>query len=234
MEPLHESGESRAEETPSAANKSRPTETTTIRWLEWFPPSVRVGLVLAVLLIALTVVLIVQYSRYQVLTAVSRVRRDMRSMATGIEAYSVDNAWYPAHTGIRELMIGIDDVPAEIAFGTTFRRYLGRFEAMTLTTPVAYLTDYPLDPFAEPVAAPFRYYATLDNVGWILASFGPDADWREGGDIEFDNATIATVYVPRFATPSSTLLTGAGRRGAYTYDPTNGLFSHGDVWRIKQ
>jgi hypothetical protein len=93
---------------------------------------------------------------------------------------------------------------------------------MTLTTPIAYLTSYFPDPFQNEPDATFGYYSVGgDGTGsptWLLFSPGPDEDWdmdwtqlRPGGyDANY------SVFAP------------------YTYDPTNGTYSGGDVWRLKQ
>jgi hypothetical protein len=63
-----------------------------------------------------------------------------------------------------------------------------------------------------------RYYA--DKNGWIVISLGPDGDY----DIDPEK-----YYNSEVAQPSFELLCLAG-----TYDPTNGTFSNGDVYRVKQ
>jgi hypothetical protein len=133
---------------------------------------------------------------------------------------------------------------------------------MTLTTPIAYSTrqggiwrnrkspGYPVDPYCTDPGATFVHWcvfpgfhipggrsatvydprsdiASVGGVGWITISPGPDGD--------YDLTTSYTVYNPRWAQPSPQLLTGTTPKGAaFTYDPTNGLISGGDVWRVKQ
>lgn len=204
-----------------------------VRWNERIPRSVWIALLLLFLAVLLLVVLLSQYSRYRVLSGVSGVKRDMRMMATAIEAYYVDNMSYPTMTRVRALMIENAGWPDRAPLGYTLRRYTGYHGPLTLTTPIAYLTGYPMDRFAEPYRVPYLYYVEGASRGWILASFGPDADLMEGGDLGFDNGTVERVYDPMVKQPSNKLLTGSGPRGAYTYDPTNGLLSNGDIWRVK-
>ena len=120
---------------------------------------------------------------------------------------------------------------------------------MTLTTPLAYITTYPSDPFASNKGETFSYYAVWPGdqrnsprggVGWILWSYGPDVDEYKhtpGSDTPYG------AYNPTIAQPSSWdqylvipggLLAGSGSVHAFTYDPTNGTVSGGDVWRVKQ
>lgn len=114
----------------------------------------------------------------------------------------------------------------------------------TLTTPQSYITSYPADPFSPIQGATFVYWSVrpgaadpsgkivgkdspTSGVGWILVSPGPDRKYDIPDDWD--------VYDPSVAQPSERLLTGTNRKGyAFTYDPTNGTFSHGDFWRVKQ
>jgi hypothetical protein len=109
----------------------------------------------------------------------------------------------------------------------------------TLTSPISYVGTYFPDPFAKGhKAATFAYYH--DANGWIIISFGPDvdADGTNPGDLGcYDGGGIETVYRSNIAQPSLTLLCGAsgvGDQEAFTYDPTNGTVSPGDVYRVKQ
>lgn len=115
----------------------------------------------------------------------------------------------------------------------------------TLTTPKAYTPSYPTDYFSAPRGATFAYWSTFPGqkdpsgrivgkdsptggVGWILVSPGPDCKH----DILPDDWDV---YDPRVAQPSKRLLAGTNKRGhAFTYDPTNGSISDGDIWRVKQ
>ena len=112
---------------------------------------------------------------------------------------------------------------------------------LTLTTPLSYISSYPADPFSPIPGATFVYWSvapgapdpsgkivrSTSNFGWILVSPGPDRKYDILGDWG--------VYDPNVPQPSERLKTGSNRKGyAFTYDPTNGTFSHGDFWRVKQ
>ncbi|MEO8377377.1 MAG: hypothetical protein ABI579_06875, partial [Candidatus Sumerlaeota bacterium] len=86
------------------------------------------------------------------------------------------------------------------------------------------------------VAAP-NFSATK---AYILWSFGPDHDEKSSGQIQSSNGSLLvddqvtqalTVnnFQPLIAGAS---LVSAGDKGAFTYDPTNGTISKGDVWRF--
>lgn len=143
---------------------------------------------------------------------VNRTRADMRSMATALESYYVDCNNYPlcdAVENMRKLSTGEPTVPC--------------FRGSSLTTPIAYLTTLYPDPFA-PEKQPFAYFAVPGDpkkpnelVAWILFSPGPDGRF----DLNY------SAYDGKLAQPQPWLLHSA-------YDPTNGIVSGGDIWRIKQ
>lgn len=140
---------------------------------------------------------------------VSRTKADMRSMATAIESYFVDNNTYPPSDPQKNIRSG-----ASAEAMPCFVRY-------NLTTPIAYVTSMFSDPFAS-ADVPFAYHAVpkKDNKsqdGWILISPGPDGkfdlDWK--------------LYDPDATQPQPALI-------PFIYDATNGAVSAGDIWRFKQ
>ena len=143
----------------------------------------------------------------------SRVKVDMRSLATAIETYYIDNNAYPVavvNNSVRKRAPGEPPVPS-FTRGPSPR---------ALTTPVTYLTCYFEDPFAHR-GQTFGYWVPPDDKnsthGWILFSPGPDGkfnlDW--------------TKYDPRVPQPSPEIL-------AASFDPTNGALSRGDIIWVKQ
>jgi hypothetical protein len=165
---------------------------------------------------------------------VSLTRTNLRSTAVALEAYRADHGTYPQMTMRAEEAGAWTAAPV----ARTFRAGNAHTErALGLTTPVAYLTSYISDPFAATRGDTFAYFT--DGKGWILVSPGPDGDFdlmMDEGDLDYSerNDTIERVYDSSVPEPSLALLTGAGPRGAFTYDPTNGSESSGDVWRVKQ
>jgi prepilin-type N-terminal cleavage/methylation domain-containing protein len=161
----------------------------------------------------------------QIRAKVSRVRSELRSLATGLEAYAVDNRAYPFdgdHTG-----------GPEVGWMTSF---------VYLTTPIAYITSVPADQFQDPASYSFppvicdvdypnhthcyRYdtrfywttgpYADKERV-WV-ASYG-ESKWK-----------VNSAGPDRRLLPQSELfLTGKSNR----YDPTNGTISSGDIFRTQ-
>lgn len=154
----------------------------------------------------------------------------------------------------------LGDKPASWNKGRTFR--LGRVidpergaVPSTLTTPVAYMTYYPTDAMADTPGMTFRYHG--GRVGYLVGSFGIDRDEATAGDLPWEApfeihptatewqgqgvvvppaaGTIEAILDARVPQPSPELLSGASAKsgkGAYTYDPTNGLISEGDLWQV--
>lgn len=150
-------------------------------------------------------------------TPVSRVKSDLRTLTTALEAYYQDQGAYPASTFSIEQQSGLPSA------GSTFRAPTATLAG--LTTPVAYLTELPVDPFAARKGVGYRYYS--DGKGWIAGSPGRDGQ----ASLPWDGA-IAKLYDSSLADPQLPLLAAAGPHGAYTYDPTNGTISAGDIWRV--
>jgi len=123
----------------------------------------------------------------------------------------------------------------------------------TLTTPMGYITTYPNDGFATNKGETFSYFSVFPGdtrnagrggVGWILWSYGPDVDEYKGNN---PSDSPYAVYNPGKSQPSTDdptyrggLIAGdsndSGDAGQdqFTYDPTNGTVSGGDIWRVKQ
>jgi len=208
-------------------------------------------LIVVAIIAILAAIAVPNFLEAQVRSKVSRVKSDMRSMATAIETYYVDTNTYPAlaiNTDLSADRMYVQGASGKNARGRTFRMRgtaanPNQNALNTLTTPVAYITSYFSDPFADTRGLTFRYYA--DRAGYILGSYGPDTDEANGGSIGWaqgstvapnGEAGIETIYNSQQAQPSVVLLGGTGSFGgktsAYTYDSTNGTVSKGDVWRV--
>jgi len=194
-------------------------------------------LIVVAIIAILAAIAVPNFLEAQTRSKVSRAKSDMRTIATGIEAYRVDANRLP-----------LSAVDAPLPWTTPDGRLHTIYSI--LTTPVAYLTTYPLDPFlGDKVAAGdpldyrrwFDYRRTLLEAlsgggstlyeftspgfapgaiptnqghpdGWILWSPGPDREQN-----------INTGYKSNhFSQPLS---------GFAFYDPTNGTVSTGDVIR---
>lgn len=145
----------------------------------------------------------------QTRSKVARVKNDLRVLATALEAYRNDNQAYPD-------FLDIDS--------------RGVWQLRPLTTPVAFITSLPPDPFLPPLVPEFLYgprktyrytsYPISPEPAtiWSLASNGPD--------LLNDTRGVYRGYSPFLFYGGDPYL-----RDWVLYDPTNGTVSRGDVFR---
>lgn len=164
----------------------------------------------------LAAIAIPNFLQAQVRAKVSRVASDMRTIAQANDIYQVDNNFYlpsadSVPAGQFAIIFDIGNFP-EASFPTRF----------SLTTPIQYLSSYPLDAFNSKLQPSFYpawygyYYQhprleTLlpagivesEGLNWYkISSVGPDQVWGRSKGV--GGAAIA-------------------------YDPTNGTVSAGDI-----
>lgn len=128
----------------------------------------------------------------------------------------------------------------------------GGSQMATLTSPIAYMSSYPPDPFMDTKGATYAYFATVSLVGasgranapgWVLWSPGPDTDQATGTNFGINStspihsvpvlgSTVETLYDATQAQPTGSWHYGSNGFGLL-YDPTNGVVSRGDVGRFK-
>jgi general secretion pathway protein G len=165
-------------------------------------------LIVVAIIAILAAIAVPNFLEAQTRAKVSRAKNDLRTLATALEAYNVDNNAYP---------------PGPPALPSRFRRQ------KPLTTPIAYITSVPRDPFMSDDASGFGPWRSglysygampLDAASrWALASDGPDRNDDCGG----------LVFYPGY---TSELFFGGVTGFDYTlYDPTNGTVSDGDIFR---
>jgi type II secretion system protein G len=165
-------------------------------------------LIVVAIIAILAAIAVPNFLEAQVRSKVSRVKNDHRTLATALEAYYGDYNRYPRDQ---------DNNP----FHPTERGFYD------LTTPVAYITSLPRDPFSDNVksvdpndsrvAAFYVMASGSDNnpvVGlrvpcYSLISIGPDRRDNASGQDKFPLNTSFNVY-----------------------DPTNGTISDGDIMRL--
>ncbi len=164
-------------------------------------------LIVVAIIAILAAIAVPNFLEAQTRAKVSRAKNDLRVLATGLTSYYVDNNAFP-----------------QSSFVPRFRRL------RPLTTPVAYLSSIPTDPF-NPVdegaghwrtTGDYRYGSmpfTGNATRWALASDGP-------------SRTSDTEPIRFYPGYSTGLFFGEVPGFDYTlYDPTNGTISHGDIFR---
>lgn len=182
-------------------------------------------LIVVAIIAILAAIALPNFLEAQIRAKASRVKADQRTLAAGLEVYRVDNNGYP----------------------DMFPRLL------QVTTPVAYLTSLPSDPFMQampfpggsppPFARTYRYGAMPpeNSSRYIISSPGPDKDADTYRNDEADKGETATWEADNMAImlyPGySTELFGSGaisNEVAFRYvqyDTTNGTVSDGDLFR---
>jgi type II secretion system protein G len=164
-------------------------------------------LIVVAIIAILAAIAVPNFLEAQTRSKVSRVKNDMRTLATALEAYVVDNNRYPGDQ---------DNNPLHASERGFYR----------LTTPIAYITTLASDPFSPPVhsgnpnnpnVAAFYVLACGDDNpptrqqsrSYVIISLGPDQDDSSDNQDQWPAASFLGMY-----------------------DPTNGAISDGDILRF--
>ena len=183
-------------------------------------------LIVVAIIAILAAIAVPNFLEAQVRAKVGRCVTDMRTMVTGLESYAVDHNGYPPYGRITQA--GVVE-PICIGVGGMASPDMNEFAGAVLTTPVAYVTAVPRDPFAAAIQGPQPFIGMINYINmrmhlslpgapggqtaadllrttgdWRMIACGPDGD--RGGDAKFKNLV---------------------------YDPTNGTVSDGDIVRTQ-
>jgi len=156
-------------------------------------------LIVVAIIAILAAIAVPNFLEAQVRSKVSRAQADMRSLATAVEAYSVDcKGQYPVSLANNDVnwesngsVLGSKlncnnaalAASGTVSTGAQWRMCFSIAPGLrTLTTPTAYITSYPVDPFARTKNLVFGYI-NVGDTGWMLWSFGPDDDEFTGGQL---------------------------------------------------
>ncbi len=196
-------------------------------------------LIVVAIIAILAAIAVPNFLQAQIRAKVSRAEADMRTIATGLESYYVDNNGYPPG------WIEIGN-PSNNTTNPQGLLYPADQRFFPLTTPISYLTTVFEDPFlqsTEPNVRDrvFHYWAPNHADGHRLVSGGnPFHGAFATPDMFIDNPSEMTNY-------GSWVLQSAGPDGiveppshmnpgaiVHTYDPTNGTVSDGVIWRFRR
>ena len=199
-------------------------------------------LIVIAIIAILALIAIPNFLEAQMRAKVVRVKSDLRTIATALEAYIVD--YNRAPIGFDERMrigTGVLGFPTVLQF----EKYMWS----TLTSPVAYMTTMLWDPFTEKgnptdnnreKSAYYKYDRPIVTAGvaanieaarrglqWVVYSYGPSRNGNapNGYDRVWPQAAAAGVLDSTF---------GAGTSACYPsafYDPSNGTISYGHLIR---
>jgi len=189
-------------------------------------------LIVVAIIAILAAIAVPNFLEAQVRSKVSRAKADMRSLATALESYRVDQNQYPPDS-VYYNMFRTPRIEVESPL------YL-------LTTPLAYMTQIPSDVFPtrahavwNPAAQPQPYVyfgwcqwkylqkafhpEWLDHgYQWLLYTRGPDLQLNGGEYAMFSEEVLNSLGPP--------VWDGIGY--PCLYDPTNGTTSAGDIIRV--
>lgn len=174
-------------------------------------------LIVVAIIAILAAIAVPNFLEAQTRAKVSRAKADLRSMATAIESYHVDHNRYPPAQYLAPRVLTLED---RWAF---------------LTTPVAYVTSVPLDPFGDTDVAtsippgpgsPIGKYRVFDfviNIPGHAAFFNA---------VEQNLGLRGGYYIASQGPDLAPELTKTPSQPGVAYDPTNGTISEGDIIRI--
>lgn len=200
-------------------------------------------LIVVAIIAILAAIAVPNFLEAQVRAKVSRAKTDMRSIATAIESYTVDynhpppsgftsgGGWYKPIDSNGWIISWIDRL-------------------VPVTTPIAYITSVPVDPFAinGPVGVgalpPFHktdweVYQYCEDY-WIPAAARNGLSPNGQGYVTYGSPQIDVCWrlvsmgpdrLPNFLDTALAGISPWNLRDALEYDPTNGTVSHGDVIR---
>ncbi|MDX2174947.1 MAG: prepilin-type N-terminal cleavage/methylation domain-containing protein [Candidatus Sumerlaeia bacterium] len=212
-------------------------------------------LIVVAIIAILAAIAVPNFLEAQTRSKISRVKSDMRTLATGIESYYVDNNYYPKGTDDQWSVRDPDDVTT-LSGNTTAAAVLER-----LSTPISYLTSGALqDPFtsfsrvrpSKTTGAGFTQETPITGVDQELARYYKYTAFTPGQGAFVSALVTRPETTAKWAwgtwSPGpegkyvqlrgSNLLAsapfGAPEIGAildWAYDPTNGTASRGNIWR---
>jgi type II secretion system protein G len=171
-------------------------------------------LIVVAIIAILAAIAVPNFLEAQIRSKVSRARADMRNLATALEGYCVDNQKYPPYSG--------PDNP----LGD------GRWRLAHLSTPVAYITSIPADPFADQLKDPIDWQYHKDGYIYAELEFWSSGQRTYNEAIARGEKWFLAGRGPNQLYDSYYLLNSGVTNGETEYDPTNGTRSFGDIERF--
>lgn len=193
-------------------------------------------LIVVAIIAILAAIAVPNFLEAQVRAKISRANADMRTLATGIEAYAVDHNKYPLYAAFWATAPGVYQVQDPAAStGNDYFEYLSRNARYALSTPVAYVTSIPQDPFAtryantgpEPEVRDYAYKNAVFNAEIFVGAPEP---WLGPGGSQF----IADWGHWRLVSAGPDLIRTEDIKVNRVYDGTNGTVSRGDIVRTQR
>ncbi len=183
-------------------------------------------LIVVAIIAILAAIAVPNFLEAQTRAKVSRDMADMRSLATAVEAYQVDNNRYPADW--------LDVAPA----GGLAAAHISAGESLIVTTtPVAHITSIPRTSFA-PFMTEFTSALMALNALEFEHFFYEGPSVIDGFYIPFAAMyplfpfdLVATEWILSSPGPNRTYDAGGSGFGISIYDSSNGTISEGNIYR---
>ncbi len=200
-------------------------------------------LIVVAIIAILAAIAVPNFLEAQTRSKVSRAQADMRTIATAIESYTVDSNSQPPELGpVNGPKGAYNFSPATTSFGFV-RLWEWKVAPTVLTSPVAYLTSLPEDPFKKgasstiPPTNGFAFDAGQPlDMGYVYLDI---ASWVAFENPQFDPVWSNTLF-GRWGLvslgPDQTYnppVSGDFSDLGWIYDPTNGTVSRGLIVRTQ-
>jgi prepilin-type N-terminal cleavage/methylation domain-containing protein len=210
-------------------------------------------LIVVAIIAILAAIAVPNFLEAQVRSKVARVNNDLRTLTIGIEAYAVDNNSYPMNMLVDQVTPSQQDpwIPGHPLYsgtpspGSGYNEFfLSHKPGLSITTPVAYLSSFPVEPFFIPG---MPVYGPMDG-GPAATGTNPVRKEYLYTNSKTGAAGVNTVNAFQMAYgawrlwsggPAQTrrevlLREGAPQTSMIAYDPTNGSISRGAIWRTQR
>lgn len=195
-------------------------------------------LIVVAIIAILAAIAVPNFLEAQVRAKASRVKTDLRTQATAIEAYVVDHNALPRDS----------DSDLDREYDAPY--HLKANGATQLTTPISYLTSLLVDPFTPPGARDVTGGSAdgyrIGSGTWSYPDENATPPDHQGANATFKTRGKALAYVTLSPGPDKKRekigykcfpfkpdAVVNGENGLYIdYDPTNGTISGGDIFRF--
>lgn len=167
----------------------------------------------------------------QVRAKVARAKSEIRNIQSSLEQFFIDNNQYPPMNTDRQVMRvqyrNLDDPTINVAHVMIGVSRNAR--RIYLTTPVAYISSIPFDPFRGDGTEDGYQYGSDGQSYYVLTSYGPDSS-DGNADEEFDEREYTGARLDDLR--RSAIRDSNYHMKDFLYDPSNGTSSAGDIIRI--
>jgi len=190
-------------------------------------------LIVVAIVAILAAIAVPNFLEAQTRAKVTRVFGDFRNLAVAIEAYRADNSDYPLYALIMTPASTTVDDPATGRGPVAFEHF-SRRPGLCITTPIAYASTIPSDPFAFNFPGPrpntFDYSYKNSRQNWRV--WGPGA---VPAFLGFGGSQLLADWGEwRLSSAGPDLTRIDDIKANIVYDPTNGTASKGDLVRSQR